>query len=700
MKINLLFLFALLVAHNCLATLTITSIDGGSFSDAASGTTPPTLYGGIAGTCAATSPNSTCNSCSNATTPAKACNLKSIHPGLIIAVNFSSSVDLAGKTIELTADGGTGSTILKSLPFSGTTGTITTTWGELCATDSLFNSSCTPGILTPGVPVNFGDRGLTIRGDLDGAGGITDSEKVKAPVKLQYVDAADPALSNQAFSLTGCAKGACGFSLTPGDEKLFIDEFVTSAATPINDTGAPAWQGLVFFKIQGDAASSAQVANNSSAPIQKLYNTTFDLTDSSLSENFQNYERYCLIMGNMNKAQNIYYFTSANDDTKTCATPSQVVGILDDKSCFISTAAFGSDMAPEVQTFRNFRNEFLLTSQLGRQFVKMYYKLSPPFADFIAKNEVLKAMVRSLLLPVLLFAKVALAYGILAAILSLLVALILFRHISRFLFQNKKIMAVLLIFLTVQLKAEVNTTTRKVPHPGAKEGLVKIKKDGTYIYDVKTELKNEASHIRFGQASHPEISIVVQSTDNNGNVIGQNTLFFEDFYKDASNLIVSYDYEWFPWYEKNMLGLQLGIGAMFANGQGRLTAAQGGINPVAQEKYLFVTVPVSVGAVYRLQFGPEPWVVPYAAGGGTYVGLAEKREDKPQPNFTGGFGYYAAGGLLVNLNKFSGESAHELDAEYGIGNLWFSLEFKVVEVNSSSFTLQNRYVNGGISFDF
>ncbi len=700
MKTKILFLLALLTAQSSIATLTITSIDGVSFADPILGTTPPTVYGGIAGACTATSTTSTCNSCTSVATPAKACNLKSVHPALVITVNFLSTADLAGKTVELTADGGTGSTILNALPFSGMTGSITTTWGALCATDPLFNSSCAPLALTPGVPVNFGDRGLTIRADLDGIGGITDSEKVKAPVKFQYVNAADPTLSNQAFSLTGCAKGACGFSLTPGDEKLFIDQFIKSAATPINDSGAPVWLGLVFFKIQGDTASSAQVASSSSAPIQKLYNGTFDLTDSSLAENFKNYERYCLIMGNMNKAQNIYYLSTANDDIKTCATPSEVVGILDDKSCFISTAAFGSDMAPEVQTFRNFRNEYLLTSTLGRQSVKLYYKLSPPFANIITKNKLVKAVVRSLLLPLLYFAKVALTYGILAAILSLLTALILLRQLSRLLFQNKKVLAMLVMLLAVQLQAGGSTTIRNVPHPGAKDGLIKITKDGTYIYGLKTELKNEASHIRFGQASHPKISIVVNSTDSNGAPVGQNTLHFEDFYKDASNLIASYDYEWFPWYEKNMLGLQLGIGAMFANGQGRLTAAQGGVNPIAQEKYLFVTVPLSVGAVYRLQYGAQPWVVPYAAGGGTYVGLAEKREDIAKPNFTGGFGYYAAGGLLVNLNKFSGESAHELDAEYGIGNLWFSVEFKVVEVDSPSFALQNRYINGGISFDF
>ena len=109
---------------------------------------------------------------------------------------------------------------------------------------------------------------------------------------------------------------------------------------------------------------------------------------------------------------------------------------------------------------------------------------------------------------------------------------------------------------------------------------------------------------------------------------------------------------------------------------------------------------MSLGAVYRLQWTARPWFAPYVAGGGTYVGLAEKREDKSTPNFAGGFGFYATGGVLVNLAKFNAETAFDLNSEYGIGNLWFSLEYKMTEVDSGEFTFINRYVNGGLSFDF
>jgi len=39
----------------------------------------------------------------------------------------------------------------------------------------------------------------------------------------------------------------------------------------------------------------------------------------------------------------------------------------------------------------------LLESSVGSQFVALYYQLSPPIADFIAGNELLRTLVRELL---------------------------------------------------------------------------------------------------------------------------------------------------------------------------------------------------------------------------------------------------------------------------------------------------------------
>jgi hypothetical protein len=75
-------------------------------------------------------------------------------------------------------------------------------------------------------------------------------------------------------------------------------------------------------------------------------------------------------------------------------TFSEVNGESDAKAepvrCFIATAAFGSGYHPSVSLFRKFRDDVLAKTPWGNAFVQMYYKLSPPLADFIAEHESLR----------------------------------------------------------------------------------------------------------------------------------------------------------------------------------------------------------------------------------------------------------------------------------------------------------------------
>jgi hypothetical protein len=75
--------------------------------------------------------------------------------------------------------------------------------------------------------------------------------------------------------------------------------------------------------------------------------------------------------------------------------------------CFIATAAYGTPMAQEIQALRRFRDEYLLTNPLGQALVNLYYKISPPIAEFITEHPSLKPIVRAGLMPVVAVCSIA-----------------------------------------------------------------------------------------------------------------------------------------------------------------------------------------------------------------------------------------------------------------------------------------------------
>ena len=73
--------------------------------------------------------------------------------------------------------------------------------------------------------------------------------------------------------------------------------------------------------------------------------------------------------------------------------------------CLIATAAYGSEMAPQVQFLREIRDNTVLQTQSGVSFMSVfnqfYYSFSPAVADYERENPVFKEAVKVGLTPLL-----------------------------------------------------------------------------------------------------------------------------------------------------------------------------------------------------------------------------------------------------------------------------------------------------------
>jgi len=99
--------------------------------------------------------------------------------------------------------------------------------------------------------------------------------------------------------------------------------------------------------------------------------------------------------------------------------------------CFIATAAFGTEIEPQVELLKEFRDSYLMTTSAGRYFVQNYYRYSPPVADFIAGHDTLRMVVRLSLYPLIGFSyvmtQIAIGGTLVAASFFLFASFILLR---------------------------------------------------------------------------------------------------------------------------------------------------------------------------------------------------------------------------------------------------------------------------------
>ena len=89
---------------------------------------------------------------------------------------------------------------------------------------------------------------------------------------------------------------------------------------------------------------------------------------------------------------------SIGDYTGDAISISEIKNNEDGGGCLIATAAFGSEMAPQVQFLREIRDNTVLQTESGTSFMvgfnQFYYSFSPAVADYERENVIFKEAIK------------------------------------------------------------------------------------------------------------------------------------------------------------------------------------------------------------------------------------------------------------------------------------------------------------------
>lgn len=413
-----------------------------------------TLYGSITGRSYASCTNDVpCNTCQDqAGQILRPCNVAAIAPNTILKITFPATVAGVLRVMHdntTTALGGfTPTNVL-----AGSPAVIQIPWSELCNYVNAGDSACA---------VN-GSKSIIIGIDpfVNGVavGNLTNAA-VKQTIAIQVVSSG-LCTNNDSGSCNG---GIYKFDVRAGDQKAYLRNLTSeNASFPVisGPSGGVTVAKLRAYYVPATSndllganscATDAQLIRNGSPHVDieiSKPNDVIELSDDAI-KSLSNLKKYVFKLAMVDKAGNVSYFTQDSEcgdligpdagrravaavNGNHVVIPDEVTGLLSGgNNCFIATAAYGSSLDPRVQTFRDLRDRFLLTSSVGQKFVGFYYKHSPPLADFIGRSEILKTLVRWILWPLWALSSLLMSFGYILTIMFLTSALLVFWGIGFF----------------------------------------------------------------------------------------------------------------------------------------------------------------------------------------------------------------------------------------------------------------------------
>ncbi|MCB0349840.1 MAG: hypothetical protein KDD38_01575 [Bdellovibrionales bacterium] len=234
--------------------------------------------------------------------------------------------------------------------------------------------------------------------------------------------------------------------------------------------------------------------------------------------------------------------------------------------------------------------------------------------------------------------------------------------------------------------------SRFIEHPNASKGLIKIDKDKIYHYRVKHTDQKNAGSFRLG--TYEPLNLI--NPENT-------TLTYTSLYGDSAPILLLYDQERQFFQKFGKLAWKFGGGLYLANGHGEFAEPNPDPTAIPPEKFTLFVFPLNVGAIYRLHYFKNQWIVPYVEGGLDAFCFGETRDDDQNPSIGAKLGiapatHFSLGGS-ISLGK-NANSFLDLDREYGINAVYLTFEYRNYISLSDKFDFSGEALTGGITAEY
>jgi len=296
-----------------------------------------------------------------------------------------------------------------SLSLSGSALTITSgsSTSDLVTITSLgaFNAAVTlaTGILPTGVHVAFSPSSVTppVGGTANSTATITvDPGTPSTMTSIMIIGTSSSLSHSQSLDLTITLGVTPDFTLSSAPPSISISQGSsgTSVITVTSNNGFSSAVGL-SFSWMGSAPTGISVSLP--GPITPPSGSAASSTLTVSADPSASIGSFTLIVtgtsGVLIRSANVGILVSASPSTSTSA-PSV-------PKCLIATATYGSELSPEVQLLRNFRDNSLQRTAAGSKFMLVfnawYYSFSPYVAGYLTSHAAARSVMKVILYPII-----------------------------------------------------------------------------------------------------------------------------------------------------------------------------------------------------------------------------------------------------------------------------------------------------------